>query len=41
MAIEIKENSVVVNYHNVIYVITKEEYNDLRDGWLRFEDMFD
>lgn len=36
-----KEELVVLNYKNVVYFITKEEYEALMAGELSFTDMFD
>ena len=27
-------------YKGVVYYITEEEFNDLRDGWIKPEDLF-
>ena len=36
-----KEELVVMEYKGVVYFITRQEFEDLRDGHLNFEDMFD
>lgn len=38
---ETRENLVAVNYNNVVYFITEQEYKDLMDGYLNVRDMFE
>ena len=35
------EDVIIIVYNNVVYVIKKQEWEDLKNGFLNFKDMFD
>lgn len=34
------QETIDVEYQGMIYIITKEEYENLRDGWVTMKEMF-
>ena len=34
------QETIDVTYQGIIYIITKEEYENLKDGWTTMKEMF-